>query len=198
MARYISSNENRFYVALETAYGKAGAITAAARIPALKLTVQQQQETPERKDKTGSRSYPGTPAGGRKQTSFEVRTYLTGWDKSAAAPAYGPLVQGAMGASPLSFSGGVAASCSAAGRLAYTVPHGLKMGQGVAFGGEVRFVNTIVDPVTVQLNAPFTTLPAPGAPLSATVTYLPATELSSTSVYDYWSPATSVQTSSLR
>ena len=37
MASYISSNANRFYAALESAYGQVAAITAASRIPALKL-----------------------------------------------------------------------------------------------------------------------------------------------------------------
>ena len=52
MASYISSNANRFYTGLETAYGVVPAISASNRIPALKLTVQQQLEATQRKDKT--------------------------------------------------------------------------------------------------------------------------------------------------
>jgi hypothetical protein len=70
MASYISSNENRFYTALESSYGQVGTITATNRIPALKLTVQQQLEAKDRKDKTGSRTFFGTPAGGRRRTNF--------------------------------------------------------------------------------------------------------------------------------
>jgi hypothetical protein len=54
-------------------------------------------------------------------------------------------------------------------------------------------VGALVDAQTVQLNVPFTTLPAAGATLGAAVTYQPATELPSLSVFDYWSPATAVQ-----
>ena len=50
MASYISSNANRFYTALETSYGQVGSIAAGHRIPALKLTVQQKLEAPQRKD----------------------------------------------------------------------------------------------------------------------------------------------------
>ena len=39
MASYISSNANRFYTALESAYGQVPAITGANRIPAVKLTI---------------------------------------------------------------------------------------------------------------------------------------------------------------
>ena len=73
MASYISSNANRFYTALESAYGSVAAIAASNRIPALKLTMQQQREVTERKDKTGSRTFPGLPAGGRRRTPSSCR-----------------------------------------------------------------------------------------------------------------------------
>ena len=92
---YISSNANRFYTALESAYGSVATITAASRIPAVKLTVKHQAEATNRRDKTGSRTFPGLPAGGRRRTAFELQTYLTSWQKSSAsAPAYGPLFPG--------------------------------------------------------------------------------------------------------
>ena len=72
MSSYISSDANRFYTALESAYGQVGQITAANRIPAVKLGVKQQRETKERRDKTGSRTYGGTPNGGRRGTTFDL------------------------------------------------------------------------------------------------------------------------------
>jgi len=190
---YISSNANRFYTALESAYGQAAPVQASNRIPALKLTVQQRLETTSRRDKTGSRTFAGLPAGGRRRTNFELQTYLTTWQPSNGTPTYGPLVQAALGAAPLSSGGGTVATTTAAGRLGFASPHGLSAGQAVSSGGELRFVAAVVDPSTVQLNVPFTTLPAAGATVGATITYLPATELPSVSIYDYWSPSTAVQ-----
>jgi hypothetical protein len=191
---YISSNANRFYTALETSYGQVGSITSGHRIPALKLTVQQKVTTAQRKDKTGSRTFPGQAPGGRRQTNFELQTYMTSWQQTAGNPGYGPLFQAALGGAPLQFAGGTASSTStAAGRLGFGAPHGLAAGQAVSCAGEIRFVAAIVDASTVQLNAPFTILPAAGAAISAAVTYVPATELPSTTVFDYWSPATAVQ-----
>ena len=189
---YISSNANRFYTALESSYGQVGAITATNRIPAVKLTVKQQLEVGTRKDKTGSRTFTGLPTGGRRQTNFELQTYMTSWQKSAAGPGYGPLFQAAMGAAPLLYSGGTVASYSSS-KLGFASPHGLSAGQAVSCGGEIRFVTAIIDPNTVQLSAPFTVTPAAGAALGAAVTYLPATELPSVSVFDYWDPKTAVQ-----
>jgi len=193
MASYISSNANRFYTALEGAYGQVAAITAANRIPAVKLTVKQQQEVTSRKDKTGSRTFAGLPAGGRRNTSFELRTFLTNWQQGAAGPSYGPLFQAALGAAPAYFAGGTAAASTGNGRLGFAAPHGLAAGQGVSSGGEIRFVAAIVDASNVQLNVPFTVPPAAGAAVGAALTYAPATELPSVGIFDYWDPATATQ-----
>jgi hypothetical protein len=191
---YISSNENRFYTALEASYGTVGSITAGNRIPALKLTVQQQLDMKDRKDKTGSRTFAGLPAGGRKRTNFELQTYLTSWPKSpTSSPAYGPMFQAALGGAPLSFAGGTVASTSGVGRIGFAAPHGLSVGQAVFSGSEIRFVSAIVDQNTVQLNAPFTIVPATGAQVDCAITYVPATVLPSASIFDYWSPSTAVQ-----
>jgi hypothetical protein len=192
MATYISSNANRFYTALESAYGEVGQIQAANRIPAVKLAIQQQTAAGARKDKTGTRTFGGQPSGGRRRTTFELRTYLTTWS-GVGEPGYGPLFQAALGASPLTFAGGTVASCTPEGRLTFQAPHGLTSGQAVATGGEIRFAAAIVDASTVHLNAPFAVTPSAGAIAGATVTYLPATELPSATIFDYWSPSTAVQ-----
>ncbi len=193
MSSYISSNANRFYTALESTYGNVGSIAAVNRIPAVKLGVKQQTAMGTRRDKTGSRTFAGTPAGVRRRTDFELQTYLTSWDKTSAGPGYGPLFQAALGAAPVRFAGGTVASITSGGRLGFAAAHGLGSGQAVSFGGQVRFVAAIVDAHTVQLNAPFTTAPAVGAAITATVTYSPATSLPSVSLFDYWTPSTAVQ-----
>ena len=193
MSSYISSNANRFYTALESTYGKVEAIAAANRIPAVKLGIRQQVETGTRRDKTGSRTFAGMPAGVKRRTTFDLETYLTSWDKTAAGPGYGSLFEAALGGAPVRFAGGTVASATTEGRLGFGAAHGLSAGQAVSTGGEMRFVAAIVDTQTVQLNAPFLKTPAPGTPVTATVTYFPATELKSVSIFDYWSPVTAVQ-----
>ena len=193
MSSYISSNANRFYTALESTYGNVGSIAAVNRIPAVKLGIKQQTVTGTRRDKTGSRTFAGTPHGVRRRTDFALQTYLTSWDKTTAGPGYGPLFQAALGATPRHFSGGTVASITTNGRLGFAAAHGLTAGQAISCGGEVRFAAAIVDAQTVQLNAPFTLTPAVGASISGAVTYSPATELPSVSIFDYWSPSTAVQ-----
>ncbi|MCL5744216.1 MAG: hypothetical protein M1541_09875 [Acidobacteria bacterium] len=193
MSSYISSNANRFYAGAESAFGRVPTITASNRFPAVKLTMKQQLEVAQRKDKTGSRTFAGLPPGGRRRTTFDLSTYMTSWNSEQASPAYGPLFQAALGGAPLGFSGAVAGSGSNGNTLVFGAPHGLMAGQAVTSGGEIRFVAAVVDPMTVQLNAPFTTPPGAGAAIGATVSYFPATELPSVSIFDYWSPSTAVQ-----
>jgi len=189
---YISSNANRFYSALESAYGSLATVSASNRIPAGKLTVRQKLAVTERKDKTGSRTFTGLPVGGQKQTSFELKTYLTNWVSANGNPSYGPLFQAALGAAPASTTPGVVSSVAGT-TLVFAAPHGLNAGQAVATDMEIRFVTAVTDLNTIQVNAPFTSGPQAGAALGTAVTYLPATELPSVTLYDYWSPGTAMQ-----
>jgi len=189
---YISSNANRFYTALESAYGSLATVSASNRIPAGKLTVTQKLAITERKDKTGSRTFTGLPAGGQKQTSFALKTYLTNWVSANGTPSYGPLFQAALGGSPVSATPGVVSSV-AGSTLVFAAPHGLSANQAVATAMEIRFVTAVTNLNTVQISAPFTSGPQPGAALATAITYQPATELPSVTLYDYWSPATATQ-----
>lgn len=189
---YISSNANRLYCGLESSYGQTPVVTAENRLAAFQLIAKQQLELAQRKDKTGSRTYPGVPAGGRRKTQFEMRSYLSSWT-NGASPGYGPLFQAALGGVPLAFAGGVAGTCPSASQITFAAPHGLVVNQAVSSLGEIRFVAAIADGSTVMLNAPFSTMPAVGAKMDPTVTYLPATELPSVSLFDYWDPTAAVQ-----
>lgn len=191
MGNYISSNANRFYVAVEAAYGQAAPVTSANRFPAVRLQAQQLLEHGRRLDKTGTRTYLGTPTTARRQTAFEARTYLTSWS-GTGTPSYGPLFQAALGGTPGLSSGLFVASVQNNTQIQTTVAHGLSFGSAVAFGGEVRFVTNVIDAQTVIVNAPFSSTPANSAALSPSITYSLAIGLPSLTLYDYWTPATAV------
>jgi hypothetical protein len=193
MSTYISSNQNRFYCTLETAYGLTTPATSVNRFSAVKLTAHQSLDLAARKDKTGSRTFPGAPAGARRKTTFDLKTYMSTWASGTSQPGCGPLVQCAMGAAPLTSAGGLISSVSNTTQLTFSGAHGLVGNQAVSWNGEIRFVASILDPTNIIINAPFSVPPTSGAQLTSTVTYLPATTLPSVSLFDYWSPATAVQ-----
>jgi hypothetical protein len=57
----------------------------------------------------------------------------------------------------------------------------------------MRFVTVVIDANTVQLNAPFSSAPSVNSLTGPTAMYQPAEGLPSVTVFDYWSPSTSVQ-----
>jgi hypothetical protein len=189
---YISSNNNRVYVSLETAYGTVPAVTTQNRIPLVKLAAKQVPEQTGRRDKTGSRTFVGLPNRIRKKTNFQLNTFMTEWADQSQPPRHSPLFQAALGAAPLTFTGGTVASITSQTTVHLTAAHGLNVGQGVSFGGEMRFVAAIADDTTIVLNAPFTNLAAGGV-LGTTVTFSLSSDVGSVSLFDYWDPATVVQ-----
>lgn len=193
MSCYISSNENRFYAGSEASYGETPTIAANNRLPAVKLSIKHAVEKVERRDKTGGRTFSGLPTGLRKKTEYQLRTYLTAWNDAAEQPGYGPLFRAAMGAAPRLHPGSTISAGSSESQLHFSGNHGLMAGQAVSAAGELRFVSAVVSETAVELNAPLSSAPEAGLVTSPTITYSLGKSLPSASIFDYWSPAESVQ-----
>lgn len=190
---YISSNANRWYCALEGAYGTIPAITAANRIPAVSMSAQIRRAKSQRKDKVGNRTWQGVPLGMRAQTSYDMKTYMRDWADPTTLPPHDPMFEAALGGSGVLWSGGTPGTASTASSVTFAAPHGLAPGQAVVSNGEIRFVAAIADQYTVILNAPFSTAPVVGVPLGPTANYSLAETLPSVSIFDYWDPSDAVQ-----
>jgi hypothetical protein len=193
MSCYISSNNERVYVALESTYGQVASVTGQNRIPLIKLGAKQVPVATGRRDKTGSRTFPGLPNRIRKTTTFQLNTFMTEWTNQLATPPQGPLFQGALGAAPVLYAGGTAQTVTGQTEIQFTAAHGLAPGQAITSGGEIRFVIAVANSTTIFVNAPFTVTPTTGAAIGPTITYGLANDLSSVSIYDYWDPSTAVQ-----
>lgn len=192
MSCYVGSNNNRFYVALESTFGTVPAVTAQHRVPGLRLQARQVAEDIQRRDKTGSRTFTGLPNKVRRNTAYQFNTLMTQWLDQSEPPSIGPLFQAGMGAAPVVFDGGTVDSTTGLTGITLTTAHELSTGQGVAFEGEIRFVSAVQDATTFFVNAPFTNLGAASV-LGTTITYKLATTLASTSIFDYWDPTEAVQ-----
>lgn len=192
MSSYILSNDNRFYAALETAYGQAASVTSANRYPAVQLTAKQVLQQGQRRDKTGSRTFLGTPSTATRNTAFQTQTYLTSWS-GTGAPSYGPLFQAAMGGTPTLSTQLSVSQVSSQTSLQTATPHNLSVGSGVSWNNEIRFITGTPDASTLTLNAAFTNTIIVGSTLLPAITYSLATNLPSLTLYDYWDPSTAVQ-----
>lgn len=192
MANYILSNNNRYYAALESGYGVVPAITASNRVPGMRLAIATQKVITKRRDKTGTRTFLGTPRVPRKVTGYEFETSLMAQDMGSLPPAIGQMVQAALGgaaqqtqAQPATVSGG-------GFQVDFPAPHGMSEGSAVNVGGELRFVESVPSPTSVRVCAPFTKTTGAAVVFPA-VAYAPAKSLPSVSLFDYWDPNTSVQ-----
>jgi hypothetical protein len=193
MSCYIASNDNRHYVALEQTYGSAAAVTADNRIPSLRLGIRETAVIPKRRDKTGTRTFPGVPSGIRKRVAWDLSTYMTHWPDPAAEPCYGPLFRAALGAPPVGFNGALVQGVSNDTQIVTPSAHGLQPGQAIRVGGEIRFVAAVVNATSFVVNAPFSEEPAAGAEIGPTISYKLAVDLPSATLFDFWSPESAVQ-----
>lgn len=191
MANYISSNDNRFYAAIEAMFAQVPAITSANRFSAVELNAHQQLQQSLRRDKTGTRTYVGSSPLARRATAFTVATYLSSWS-AGSTPGYGPLLQSATGGVPSLCGAMTVSGMTDSLHLVTAAPHGLLAGNGISQGNEIRFVSSVLDPVTILLNAPFSTeLPA-GSQLTPCLSYPLGNTLPSVSIFDYWDPSSAV------
>jgi hypothetical protein len=189
MGNYISSNANRFYAAVEASFGTPAAVAAANRFPAVRLQAQQLLRFGKRQDKTGTRTYLGSPVNARRQTAFDTSTYLTSWNGSGE-PGYGPLLHAALGAPPQIAQGLTLAVPQTGPELQTLAPHGLSVGSAVSSGNEIRFVAAVLDPSAIVLNVPFSAALDANTVLAPAITYKLSTTLPSLTLYDYWDPTT--------
>lgn len=190
MPSYISSNNNRFYVAPENTFGQAAVVSAQNRFPANKLELRQAVARARRPDKTGTRTYLGQDGVGRRDTEFLIKSYLACWD-GTTVPHYGALFQAATGGIVEATTGNSVAIATSS-QVKTSVAHGLTLGSAIATNGEVRFIVGVPDSTTVMLNVPFTRLPQAGDSLTPTTTYRLGSSLPSLTLYDYWDPVSAI------
>jgi hypothetical protein len=193
MACYISSRNNRFYAAVEGSYGVVAPVGAAQRFNAVHLRAAQNTERPARKDKLGTRTYQGLAGTLKRTTVFSLKTYLYARALASDAPRYGALMQAALGASPRTYAGGVGLGTVSGADVTFAAEHGLSVGDAVSINGDLRFVITVPGATEVGLSAPLTSTTSTSDITSGAVTYAPAKELPSASIYDYWTPTDAVQ-----
>lgn len=191
MSSYILSRGNRFYAAIESAYGMAAPITAGNRLVGQRLQAHQVTAPSTRRDKTGLRTYSASGVQGLRTTAFEFSTFLTSTG-GAATPYLGNLLQGALGSAPELSSGLVVSAAPSAAEIQTTTAHGLTVGDAVSWSGELRFVVAVPSSSTLMLNAPLSNAIPANATLGNVAVYRLGTSLPSVSLYDYWDPTGAV------
>jgi len=150
------------------------------------MELKHSYQIPKRKDKTGSRTYSGHAPALRETARFLLKSYLYENPGFPDAPACAPLLEAALGGDTRVFSGGVVESALTPVQIRFQEPHNLTVGQGLTFGGEMRFVSEVENAHSVLINAPFSILLTSGAEVGPTMTFTLGSQVRSLSLFDYW------------
>ncbi|MBK7927507.1 MAG: hypothetical protein IPJ98_08440 [Bryobacterales bacterium] len=193
MSCHIASYANRSYAALEAELGAVAAMTSSHRLPLSKLDIRSVREASQRLDKSGGRTFVGVPHNGREHTTIEFSSYLTGWDSMSGVPELDAAVQAVMGGEVQANAPNAITDVSGGLTVTMSAPHGLSVGQAIAIGSEIRFVDSVLDDHTVVVNCPMPAGTGGGTGVGRCVTYRLGSHLKSLTIYDYWDPSTAIQ-----
>jgi len=193
MSVYMQSSENSHYLAKETEPGIVPQVSEEHRVALSGLRMATSHVVPRRSDKWGSRSVGEPIQVLQKDSAFQFSTYHYANSLYPGASRYGTLLEASMGGDPLYFPGATVESLPVPSQIRFVAAHSLSKSMAVSYAGEIRFVNQVVNGQTVELNAPFSIAPAPSSILPPAFTYTLSRSLKSFSLFDYWSPGSSIQ-----
>lgn len=189
MGCYINSTNERLYGALETEFGTAVNLTAQDRLSFRSLKLKEETIRASRRDKTGSRTRFAPHPEIRTENTFDLVCYFPGRDPANPTDAMTNLVESALGGERRP-AGGLTVSATSANPagLTFAAPHGLATGQGLRFGGQLRFVRAVPDANSVLLSAPFDNGITAGSALGISATLFPGEKPRSITLGNYWTP----------
>ncbi len=187
---YIASSANRFYAAIEAAYGTAATVSVSQRVIASHLNLKQVITPSKRRDKTGSRTKQAANPNRQRRTAFSLATPVSTLENGL--PSCTALLESGLGGPPSTASRLTVANSTAAGSVQFATAHRLYAGDGLSLNSELRFVASVSDPFTVVLNEPSSQPVLSGSVADTCVTYRPGSTIRSLSLFDYWDPAGAV------
>lgn len=189
MGCYINSTNERLYGALETGFGAATTLTPQDRLSFRSLKLREESVRATRKDKTGSRTRFAPHPEVRRESTFDLQCYFPGREPANPVDAMTNLVESALGGDRRTATGlAVSGVSSTPPGLTFGAPHGLAEGQGLRFGGQLRFVKAVPDAHSVTLSAPFDNGIQAGSMLGVSATIFPGETPRSLTLGNYWTP----------
>ena len=131
----VSSNNERLYAALETAYGQVPAITAQNRIPLMNLGAKQIPVATGGRIRQEAEHFPGFRTQFAETRSFQLSTLMTEWtNQTARLRRRGRCFKRRWGRAPSLYGRNGGAASRARRRFNSRRPHGLTSGAGDHFG----------------------------------------------------------------
>lgn len=189
---YISSLSNRIFIKSETDFPEINNMAAAEVAPVTAFALSSNRKQLYRRDKTGFRSESPVMGPQRELIEFNLESYGTGWSGGTVKPGIAPILESAMCAgAQLGSAYLVQANTGSSVTLQADAP--LTIGLGLAFGSEIRFVESISGPRDFTLNAPFSIQLSAGAQLDGCANLSSGDSVNPMSILDTWAPSQAIQ-----
>ena len=189
---YIATLSNRIFIKSEADHPEANNMEAAELAPVTSFAVNSNRKRIFRRDKTGFRSEAPATGQQRELIEFHLDGYGTGWSGGASKPAIAPILEsGLCQSATLGTTYAVQASTGTS--ITLQSDAALTIGTGLAFGSEIRFVESILGPRDFTLNAAFTVQLGAGASLDGCANLSPGDIPNTMSILDSWAPNQAVQ-----
>ncbi len=189
---YIASLSNRIFIKSEIDSPDLTDMTGAEIAPITSFELSSNRKQLYRRDKTGFRSESPILGPQRELIEFNLESYGTGWAGGSLKPAITPILEsGLCQSAELSPSYNVAASSGAS--ITLQSDAALRVGMGLSFGSEIRFVESISGPRDFTLNTAFTVQLSSGALLVGCANLSLGEDVSPMSILDSWAPSQAIQ-----
>jgi len=191
-SEYISSLSNTIYLKADSDIGAALDVSDARIAPIESLSVNVKRKQLFRNDKSGYRSRNPLLGPQREEIGLSLVANATGWANRPETPVLSPLFQSAF-ASPIEIGQNYTVASSALNSITLQTDSNLQVGMAVCFGEELRFVRSVQDARSFELNSPFSSAPSNGALLLGCCNFSPGNIVHTFEVFEFWTPATAVQ-----
>lgn len=189
---YISTFSNSFYLRSDTNAGEPLQLEDARRAPIESLQIEVKRKQLFRSDKSGHRSRSAVLGPQRENIDLSLLANVNGWSDRSRDPLLAPLFASAV-AAPGKAGGNLTVASVAGSSISVLGNPNIWVGMALGFADELRFVRSVIDASTFELNGSFSAPLQAGSVLLGCSTFAPGASAETFELFEFWSPSAAVQ-----
>jgi hypothetical protein len=189
---YISTFSNMFYLRADTNTEGPLQLADARRAPIESLQISVKRKQLYRTDKSGHRSRNAVLGPQRENIDLSINANVTGWSDRSEEPILAPLFASAVAAPGKPGTNLTVASVAGSNVTVMGSPS-IWVGMALSFSDEIRFVRSVIDANTFELNGSFSAALQAGSVLLGCTSFAPGASVETFELFEFWSPSAAVQ-----
>lgn len=195
MSNYVLAPQQRAYAKIEATFGVNPGLAAGNGFRFMRLEPAKPQEYILRRDKQGTRTFPGVVPGGRRRGDLPIDAHVIPNGAAGTKPDMDPFYQAAFGTAGTTWVGNTVGAGSTTTSIVFVDnSQPLTVGQFISYNGEARYVTAYNSSTfTATVTPPFSFAPPAATVMGSSFNYLLGTNLPSVTIGSYWDPSTAEQ-----